>query len=286
MHVNDNKLSLGGLLASPRWHRVERGNGVVKRRDGSLRFCLRDATSDRYANAQIDDYQGRSRRNFAWRPPLRLAVNARFSHPPAPATDGARSLQNALRGTAGFGFWNDPFLMTGLRLPTLPRAAWFFYASPPSDMKLDMQVPGHGWKAATVDALRPDALLLAPLAVPAMLLMNMRPLYRALWPSIQRRLHVAEALLDVDARQWHTYELQWRKRQVRFRVGATGGWMRQVLQAPSPRGPLGFVMWMDNQYLVATPQGRLRWGLLDVPEAQWMDVDRLTIQRLSDRREG
>jgi hypothetical protein len=37
-------------------------------------------------------------------------------------------------------------------------------------------------------------------------------------------------------------------------------------------------MWLDNQYLVATPQGRLRWGLLDVTCRQWMEVDRLLIE--------
>jgi hypothetical protein len=56
-----------------------------------------------------------------------MTVRACFSHP-----------AGTLRGTAGFGFWNDPFLMTGARLPALPRAIWFFYASAPSEMKLDL----------------------------------------------------------------------------------------------------------------------------------------------------
>ena len=102
-------------------------------------------------------------------------MRARFSHP-----------ANELRGTAGFGFWNDPFMMTGARIPTLPRAIWFFYGSPPSNIKLDRHAPGHGWKAATIDALRPAAFLLAPLAPLAVPLMNLPSLYRRLWPFIQR----------------------------------------------------------------------------------------------------
>jgi hypothetical protein len=141
--------------------------------------------------------------------------------------------------------------MTGARMPALPRALWFFYDSPPSNMKLDLHTPGYGWKAATIDALCPAALLLAPLAPLAVPLMNLRPLYRALWPLIQRALHVREAAVMVDS----------------------------VLEdAPSPRGPLGFVMWLDNQYMVVTPWGRLGWGLLDMPGRQWMEVERLTIE--------
>lgn len=268
------------VLTSTHWRRIQKGDAVLELRDSTLRFCLSNATSARYSNAQIDDYQGLSRRDFAWRPPLRLTVHARFSHRPAAAGDVPET-EPALTGTAGFGFWNDPFLMTGLRAPALPRAAWFFYASPPSDMRLDPQVPGHGWKAATIDALRPAALWLTPLALPAMLLMNLRPLYRALWPPIQRRVNVAEALLAVDTRQWHTYELKWGTKRARFRVAAEGAPLRQVLEAPAPHGPLGFVMWIDNQYLVATPWGRLRWGVLDVPGQQWLEVDHLAIEPAS-----
>lgn len=264
---------------APRWRRHVVGGGTLEPAGDTLLFVNVEACSRRYTNAQIDDYKGLSRRHFLWRPPLRLAVRARFSHP-----------AGELVGTAGFGFWNDPFLMTGIRMPALPRAIWFFYASPPSNMKLDLDVPGCGWKAATIDALRPASVLLAPLAPVVVLLMNLRPLYRALWPYIQRALNVRETIVGVKTcagpfqrarhiphqtmTEWHTYAIEWGIKHAHFSVDG-----KPLLEnAPSPRGPLGFVMWLDNQYLVATPWGRLRWGLLDAPSRQWMEVDWLAVE--------
>lgn len=257
---------VGGLDA--RWQRHLVGKGSLQSRESALRFVLTDTTSQQYSNAQIDDYQGLPRRSFLWRSPLRLTVRARFSHP-----------GEQLQGTAGFGFWNDPFLMTGLRLPALPRAIWFFHASPPSNIKLDLQTPGHGWKAAAVDALNPAALLWAPLAPLAIPLMKRPAVYRALWPSIQRSLKVREVAITLDMTHWHTYVLEWNKVRSRFSLaGDDDGPAAPILDLPSPGGPLGFVMWMDNQYLAATPWGQFRWGLLDVPGRQWMEVDRLVIE--------
>ena len=263
---------------APHWRRCVVGASALEPTGSTLRFVIADTTSRRYSDAQVDDYQGLPRRRFPWRPPLRLTVRARFSHP-----------AGQLRGTAGFGFWNDPFMMTGARFPTLPRALWFFYGSPPSNMKLDLQTPGHGWKAATIDALRPAALLLAPLAPLAVLLMNLRPLYRALWPPIQRALNVREATVEAETcgepsrtmTGWHTYIIEWGTERARFSVDG-----KAVLEdAPSPQGALGFVTWLDNQYMVVTPWGRLRWGLLEAPGRQWMEVDSLTIEPLQDSGE-
>ncbi len=248
---------------APHWHRYVTGNGALEAGGSTLRFLTTDANARAYSNAQIDDYQGLPRRHFLWQPPLRLTVRARFSHP-------INGQATGLRGTAGFGFWNDPFLMTGARIPTLPRAAWFFAASPPSDIKLDLHTAGHGWKAAVIDALRPAALLLALMALPAVLAMNLRPVYRRLWPAIQRVLRIGEAEIDADMTAWHTYVLDWGVEQASFRVDD-----RPVLNAPAPRGPLGFV---DNQYLIVTPWGRLGWGLLAAPGCQWMEVDWLAIE--------
>jgi hypothetical protein len=240
---------------SKRWQRFIKGTGKLEPTGSTLRFAHVDASSEQYSNAQIDDYQGLPRRRFPWRPPLKLTVQARFSHSRGNGITG-------LKGTAGFGFWNDPFLMTGARSPSLPRAIWFFHASPPSDMKLDLEVPGYGWKAATI----------APLAT---LAMNIPPLYRLLWPPIQRAINLREAVVEADMADWHTYDIEWGRERANFRVDG-----KMVLKdAPAPRGPLGFVMWLDNQYMVVTPWGRLGWGVLDAPGRQWMEIDWFTIEQ-------
>jgi hypothetical protein len=150
-------------------------------------------------------------------------------------------------------------------------------------MKLDIKAPGCGWKAASMDTMHLTALLWAPVAPLAVLLMNLRRIYGILWPPIQRVLKVREVALDVDMTQWYTYVLEWGVEQARFSVGREGGASSSpLLDAPSPSGPLGFVMWLDNQYLVTTPWGKVRWGLLEVPGRQWMEIDSFVIEPLRD----
>ena len=245
------------------WRTFLKGAGALEFGGNTLRLVTTDAVAGQYSDAQIDDYQGLARRDFLWRPPLYLTVRARFSHP-----------AGELRGTAGFGFWNDPFMMTGLRWPALPRVVWFFYASSPSNMKLDINTPGYGWKAATLDALRWPFFALLPTAPLAIPLMNIDRLYRTFWPIGQRAINVSEALVPVEMTGWHTYTIDWQEKGVAFTIDG-----HLLLSCnTSPRGPLGFVMWLDNQYMAATPWGQFKSGLLAAPGRQWLEVSQLEIR--------
>lgn len=236
---------------------------------GTLTFVLPSTsatdTAGNYHNAQVIDYAGLPRSDYPWHPPLRMTVRASFSARPAELT-----------GTAGFGFWNQPF-MPGQRWPRLPRAAWFFMAGQPSDIALAAGVPGSGLKAATLDATRPAFLALAPLAPIAMPLMRIRSLYRRLYPMGQRALGVAEAIIDPGAPGvLRTYMLEWRPGGLRFAVDG-----QTMLEAPfSPRGPLGFIAWMDNQHAIVTPQGRFGFGLTPILMEQQMTLTELRIEPL------
>lgn len=246
------------------WDVAEVGNGSVRVGGGRVNMTLQPS-HDRYSNAQIADYRY-NEFAFRWRPPLRLTVVAQAS--------GAG---DTLRGTAGFGFWNHPFSPDSRRLPHLPQAIWFFFASPPSNMALAAGVPGWGWKAATIDATRPAALALAPLALPAALLMRVPSVYARLYPRIQRRLNIAERLLDgALLAECHHYTLDWRENGAVFAVdGAT------VLETPyAPLGAAGFVAWIDNQYAVVTPQGRLGFGIVPVEREQTLTLEQVTIEPL------
>jgi hypothetical protein len=245
-----------------RWRRwlVNQGRMIIG--EDALRLVVPPTLPHQYSNAQLDDYAGLPRDQYPWRPPLRMTVRARFGQP--------------LLGTAGFGFWNHPFApQTGIG--ALPRAIWFFYASSPTDLPIAYGVPGHGWKAATIDTLRPQALRWAPLAPPVVLLNQFPAAYRRVWPRVQRDLQIAESIIDTTPpADWLDYQLEWRHDGARFSVDG-----KTTLDTDrAPRGPLGFVAWIDNQYAIATPQGRLGWGVMGVQKSQWLDLARIQIEAL------
>ena len=235
------------------------GGGAVGMNAAGVRLTVGPTADGSYSDAQLDDYHHDG--VMRWRPPLRLTVRARFSH-------GAGSL----RGTAGFGLWNDPVGMTGRRRWRLPQAAWFFFGGPDCDMPWRLGVQGHGWKAATVDAGRPLVPVLLPGAPIAALAMRWRWVYRRLWPPLERLLGIDEALLTAELREWHDYTLDWQPDRVTFTVDG-----ETVLATRSaPRGPLGLVVWIDNQYMIATPQGHFAQGTVDVGE-QWLELAALEL---------
>ncbi|MDX1664467.1 MAG: hypothetical protein R3272_11790, partial [Candidatus Promineifilaceae bacterium] len=159
-------------------------------------------------------------------------------------------------------------------LPALPQATWFFYASAPTDLPLAPSGElGRGWFASTIDAGPAHALPWAPVA-PLLLLCNqVAALRRRLWPLVQRSLRISYEPLRVDMTSWHDYELLWTERGCFFSVDG-----RPVLQTPfRPRGPLGFVSWIDNQFLVARPTGRFRWGTVTIVREQWLEIASLSV---------
>ena len=266
----------------PRWTRTCPGGGLVQSAGGLLRLALpAGATVRAYSDAQIEDYRGLPLARFPWRPPLRLTVRARASHPAHPidrSSDlqdhGAVREQQFLRGTAGFGFWNFPMTMGG-GTPRLPDAVWFFAAAPPSNMALVPGVPGWGWKAQVVHAHRLGAVLASAPALAAVARGWMTGDDAAAARWVRRVAGAREMPLAVRFDEWHEYALEWRADAARFRVDG-----EDVLVVPDPpTGPLGFIAWIDNQYAVATPRGMLRFGIVETA-AEWIELERLRIEPL------
>lgn len=245
--------------------RTDGGGEVQAQGAGAWALRLRAGSEKCYRWAQVDDYIPLPRRAFGWRAPLRLRLQARVSEP-------------AAAGTWGFGLWNDPFALnliggTARRLPALPNAAWFFYASPPNHLTLRDDIPGCGFLAQTFSSPRIPSWLLAPggLALPLLA-----------WPAAARLLRRAArrvvredaALLRVDESHWHEYEVRWQPGEVRFAVDGEG-----CLATPvSPRGRLGLVFWIDNQYMAFPPHGRLRMGVLPVERDATLELRAIEVE--------
>jgi hypothetical protein len=248
------------------WHTTTYGHGQVTEQSGELHLTLPASDAAHYHDAQLSDYAGKA--DFRWRPPLRMEVVARYSVPTV------TSQVYPLVGTAGFGFWNHPFV-PGERGVRLPKAIWFFFSAPPSNMQLAQGVGGAGWKAATIDATRWSFLALAPTAPVGVLLMRVPALYRRLWPIGQRAIGVSEHLLDSSfLLERHTYSLDWQVNGVRFAVDDIAVHEATV----TIDGPLGFIAWVDNQYAVVTPQGQFKLGLVNVRQSQTLILERVEIQ--------
>lgn len=237
------------------WRITEIGSGAVQQAPGALRLTLPATDGQHYNDAQISDYAGKP--DFRWRPPVRMTVRAFFQS------------EGEIRGTGGFGFWNHPFV-PGERGFRLPQAAWFFYSAPPSNMALAKDVPGPGWKAATINAARWPFLALLPTAPVGILLMRIPALYERLWPVGQRAIAVSDALLDRGLlTSSHTYTLEWHTNSVMFSIDGEVVHQADVIL----KGPLGFIAWIDNQYAIVTPQGQLGFGLVSTPHAQSLIIE-------------
>jgi len=214
----------------------------------------------RYRLAQLDDYTHLKRRDFPWYPPFTLTVRARASH-------------TTFRGTWGFGLWNDPFGFSlgfgaGQRLPTLPNAAWFFFASPPNYLSLRDDLPAQGNLAATFRSPRWPSIWLT-LAMPLIPLYLLPPAARLLRRLGAHFIHQEAVQLPLDPTQWHEYSLEWQSNEVTFYVDGS-----QVLLTPiSPQPPLGKVIWIDNQYAAFPPRGRPAFGTLPTHEPAWIEVE-------------
>jgi hypothetical protein len=241
-----------------------RGGKVSNQGNGQFRLAIPEGATGHFRLAQLDDYMHLPRRRFPWRPPLTISLQARTSHPEIP-------------GTHGFGLWNDPFNFSlgfggGNLLPALPNAAWFFFASPSNYLSFRNDLPANGALAAAFRAPRIPAWLASPgfLGMP---LLMIPPVARWVRKIASRIIRQDTVQLDLDPTEWHSYRMDWEVEKVSFYLDD-----QLVLSTEiSPRGPLGFVLWIDNQYAAWTPEGQMKYGRLPSPSG-WLEVKNLTIQ--------
>lgn len=241
------------------------GGEVVKYSEDSWRLSLPPGPSGEYRLAQIDDYAGLPRKQFPWEPPVQINLRVRAS-------------ADTIPGTWGFGLWNDPFsLSLGLgggtrRLPALPNAAWFFFASPPNHLSLRDDIPAQGALAATFSSPALPALLLG-LGAPVLPLAAWRSTMRLLRRVGRKIVRQDATKLPGSPSEWHTYALDWQAGSVKFQLDG-----KTMLETKiAPRHPLGLVIWLDNQYAALPPSGRLAYGTLENDKPAWVEIKALSI---------
>jgi hypothetical protein len=240
----------------------------VGEREEIWRLEIPPGPSNNYRLAQLDDYRSLPRRAFPWSPSLRLSLYARSSSKSTP-------------GTWGFGFWNDPFSMGvlsgsgGICLPALPNAAWFFFASPSNYLSLRDDLPAQGWLASTFRSpLWPSALSL--LCAPVLPFLLLPPCVRLIRRLFTRFIYQDSVILLDDPTTWCKYELLWKTGSVEFRVNGD----LKLRTSVSPAGPLGLVIWVDNQYAAILPSGRMRYGFLPTSEPSWIEITQLSVVQI------
>ncbi len=231
----------------------------------SLLFRIEAGPASRYRLAQMDDYSRLPRGDLLYRPPVSLTMKARVS-------------DRSLPGTWGFGFWNDPFALgmgirgSGIRLPALPQAAWFFFGSPKNDLSFQSTTPANGLMAS-VFASRPVPPAVLTLGLPLLPLLLTRNTARQVRRAAARFIHDEYAILNHDATQWHSYRLDWLTGSVVFSVNGQVVYTSMV----SPRPPLGLVIWIDNQFAAFSTGGSVHFGTQENPAPAVLEIQQPVI---------
>ena len=243
------------------------GASISTREDHGWHLEIPVGKKGGYRLAQLDDYTDRSRKDFPWHPPLTVTITARASNFDIP-------------GTWGFGLWNDPFsLSLGLgggirRFPALPNAAWFFHASPENHLSFQKDKPAQGFLAQTFHSPPIPPALLA-LAAPVFPLLTLPWLAKRIRPAIARVIKDDSRSINLDVTQWNQYTVQLEQSLVRFKIDKAELFRTKV----APRSPLGFVIWIDNQFASFPPNGKLAYGTMKNSRPAWIEVKQIEISK-------
>ncbi len=240
--------------------RVSSG-GAIEPIDRGWRLSIPAGGAARYRLAQLDDHQNIARSRYPYRTPVHFELEARAS-----AAD--------LPGTWGFGLWNDPYGISFVpgngmfRLPAMPNALWFFNSSPVCYLSFRDDKPGNGFLAQVFSSPAFDPLLIrAGLAFPFSRRATRRMLARLIDEDAVR-IDRPDRDEPFDVTAWHHYAMDWTAAGTRLTVD-----QGCVLDTPiSPRGPLGIVIWIDNQFAAYTPQGKVSFGVQRNDAPAWMDI--------------
>jgi hypothetical protein len=249
------------VLTRPIFETKIHGGAIEKLGHTSWRLSIPEGPAGIYRCAQLDDYHGRKRDQFLWSSPMGIKLRARISHQEQP-------------GTWGFGFWNDPFSANlglngmGRKFPVLPNTAWFFHASPPNFLALRDDHPTEGMLAATFASKNIPAWILG-MTLPFTPLVLFRPVARMVRRLGRSYINEAAEGITADLTSWHTYALELDGMEAAFLLDDRVIYTTRT----APRGRLGFVAWVDNQYAYYRPEGKIGFGTLANTMPAWLEIE-------------
>ena len=117
------------------------------------------------------------------------------------------------------------------------------------------------------------AALLLPAALGALALAQIPGPRRWVMTRALRAAQAKETRLDASLDEWHEYGLRWMPRMAEVQVDG-----RQALTVEDPpRSPLGLVIWIDNQYAIASPENGFRFGIVPTAQEQWLEIEGLSL---------
>jgi len=94
------------------------------------------------------------------------------------------------------------------------------------------------------------------------------PVVRIIRRALRKFFTQDAALLVLDPSEWHRYDLTWEREAVIFQVDGQNVLKTSVV----PKSNLGLVIWLDNQYMALSPDGRIGYGMHANPEPAWIEV--------------
>jgi hypothetical protein len=95
------------------------------------------------------------------------------------------------------------------------------------------------------------------------------PLLRRYWRWFVGRQ--SQPLSGLDS--WHAYQIDWQDESARFLVDDRLVLATHLRQS----GPLGLVIWIDNQWAALSETAGLRFGVLASPQSSWLEVRSLQL---------
>jgi hypothetical protein len=74
-------------------------------------------------------------------------------------------------------------------------------------------------------------------------------------------------MCSVSFFDWHSYEIHWNKEEVFFYIDG-----EEQFSTPAPSGPLGLVIWIDNQFMRIDPRAYMKHGNVTLDSSQQLEI--------------